>query len=148
MVVVAGMAQDHAHLAGVDARGDKVMGFAHDKTTHHFLLKDDGGVIQVTANAATDKESIGQIQMHLRHIAKKFAAGDFAAPMLIHGAKPPGVDVLVAKKNLVDYKFEELPAGAAVRITTKEKAVLAAIHEFLKFQIVDHRTGDPLQMKP
>ena len=29
-----------------------------------------------------------------------------------------------------------------VRITTKDSAALAAIHEFLRFQIEDHRTGD------
>jgi hypothetical protein len=27
--------------------------------------------------------------------------------------------------------------------TTKDRKALAAIHEFLRFQIADHRTGDP-----
>ncbi len=33
----AALAQD-AHHQGVDQRGDHVMGFSHEKTTHHFLL--------------------------------------------------------------------------------------------------------------
>jgi hypothetical protein len=29
-----------------------------------------------------------------------------------------------------------------VRITTKNKEALAAVYDFLRFQIADHRTGD------
>jgi hypothetical protein len=37
--------QSHdAHHAGVNERGDKVMGFSHEKTAHHFRLKADGGL--------------------------------------------------------------------------------------------------------
>ena len=32
-----------AHAHGVDARGDAAMGFSHQATTHHFLLRKDGG---------------------------------------------------------------------------------------------------------
>src|SRR5262249_36204638 len=72
----------HDHHAGVDERGDHVMGFSHDKTTHHFRLTKAGGVIEVSVNDATDVESRDAIRMHLGHITKKFAAGDFDAPML------------------------------------------------------------------
>lgn len=33
----------------MEQRGNQGMGFAQDKTTHHFLLQKDGGAIQVTA---------------------------------------------------------------------------------------------------
>ena len=36
-----------------------------------FLLRKDGGAIQVTANSADDKDKPEQIQMHLRHIAAR-----------------------------------------------------------------------------
>jgi hypothetical protein len=77
------------HHDAVDHRGDKVMGFSHEKTTHHFLLAKDGGSIQVTANASTDQQSIDAIRLHLNHISTKFSAGDFNAPMLIHATTPP-----------------------------------------------------------
>ena len=34
-------------------------------------------------------------------------------------------------------------AGAQLRMTTPDSEALAAIHGFLRFQIHDHRTGDP-----
>ena len=68
-------------------RGDHVMGFSHDATTHHFHLLKDGGEIIVAANQSSDKASIDEIRMHLSHVAKMFSDGNFNAPMLIHGGK-------------------------------------------------------------
>ena len=75
----------------MNKRGDHVMGFDHTKTTHHFLLQELGGSIEVTANSSDDVESSNQIRMHLKHIAVMFAEGNFNAPMLIHDQTPPGV---------------------------------------------------------
>src|SRR5947209_4049038 len=61
----------------MNKRGDQVMGFDHNKTTHHFRLLTNGGAIEVTANGAEDTESRDQIRMHLGHISKMFAAGNF-----------------------------------------------------------------------
>jgi hypothetical protein len=135
------------HHEGVNQRGDQVMGFSHEKTTHHFRLYNDGGAIEVTANDGKDTASRDQIQMHLSHIAGMFAAGNFQAPMLVHAAEPPGVPVLQRLKSEVAYRFEKTERGGTVRITTKNADALAAVHEFLRFQITDHKTGDPLEVK-
>ncbi len=141
LIVTLGLAQD-THHAGVDQRGDHVMGFSHEKTTHHFRLYPDGGAIEVTANDPKDTGSRDQIRMHLSHIAGMFAAGNFKAPMLIHDQVPPGVPTLERLKAEVSYRFEEIPNGGRVKIVTKNQEALAALHEFLKFQISDHHTGD------
>jgi hypothetical protein len=135
------------HHAGVEQRGDHVMGFSHEKTTHHFRLYKDGGSIEVAANDPKDSASRDQIQMHLGHIAKMFAAGEFNAPMLIHDRVPPGVPVLQRLKAEVTYEFQKTERGGTVRITTANAEALAAVHEFLKFQIEDHRTGDPVAVR-
>ncbi len=140
---------DHAaHHSGVNQRGDQVMGFSHEKTTHHFRLHPDGGSIEVEANDTNDSASQQQIRTHLRHIARKFAVGDFAAPMLIHAQSPPGVATLKQLKSVLRYQFEETQKGARVRIATKNAKARAAVHEFLRFQIADHKTGDSGQIEP
>jgi hypothetical protein len=130
----------------MNKRGDHVMGFDHTKTTHHFLLQEAGGSIEITANSADDVESSGQIRMHLKHIATMFADGNFNAPMLIHEQTPPGVPVMRELKGEIKYNFEEIDRGAAVRISTKNPTALKAIHEFLRFQIREHKTGDSLKV--
>lgn len=132
----------HEHHAEVNQRGDKVMGFSHEKTAHHFRLKSDGGVIEVAAIDPNDAASRDQIRHHLNHIAQKFAVGDFTAPMLIHAKTPPGVPVMKQLKAAIKYRLETTERGARIRITTSNTEALAAVHDFLRFQISDHKTGD------
>ena len=137
---------DSGHAHGVAMRGDHAMGFSHMKTTHHFVLLPDGGAIEVTANDRADTVSRAAIRMHLRHIATMFAAGDFSAPMLIHDRVPPGVPELKRMKARVRYTFEPIESGGRVLISTRNAGALMAIHDFLRFQIEDHKTGDPLEV--
>jgi hypothetical protein len=118
------------------------MGFSQTTTTHQFLLSPDGGVIQVEANDPTDTATRNSIRIHLTHIAKAFTGGNFAIPMFVHDATPPGVPVLKELKDKIRYKFEESPGGARVVIATADPDALAAVFQFLKFQIAEHETGD------
>src|ERR1044072_3451183 len=95
----------------MNKRGDHVMGFDHTKTTHHFLLQELGGSIEVTANSSDDVESRDQIRMHLKNIAMMFAEGNFDAPILIHDQTPPGVPVMQKLKGEINYNFEEIDRG-------------------------------------
>ena len=131
----------------MNKRGDKHMGFDHLKTTHHFLLAKDGGTIQVEANDAKDLESRDQIRGHLRHITMMFGEGNFEVPMLVHEKTPPGSKVMQELKGQISYEFKETERGAMIQISTANIQALQAIHEFLKFQIKEHMTGDPLEVK-
>ncbi len=137
-------AQASAHQHQVEANGDQAMGFSHKKTTHHFLLQAKGGAIQVDANSAGDQETRDQIQAHLGHIAKMFAEGDFNTPMLVHSVIPPGTATMTRLKADIRYSYQSSPKGGLVVLTTTNREALAAIHEFLRFQIKDHNTGDSL----
>jgi hypothetical protein len=130
------------HRADVEKHGDEAMGFPQGKTTHHFRLYSDGGAIEVTANDSKDSQNMQAVQSHLKHIATMFSNGEFSIPMLVHDQVPPGVRVLKEKCAEISYTFEELPAGGRVHIKTTNPDALKAIHEFLRFQIDDHHTGE------
>jgi len=127
---------------GVVKRGDHVIGFSHEATTHHFRLFSDGGEIAVTANDPKDKASIDQIRTHLGHIAQMFASGNFKAPMLIHDTNPPGAATMTRLKEQIRYEFSETDRGARIRLVTSSPETTDSVHAFLLFQIVDHRTHD------
>ncbi|HYP50370.1 MAG TPA: hypothetical protein VEQ34_05460 [Pyrinomonadaceae bacterium] len=135
------------HHAEVNERGDNAMGFSHRKTTHRFRLLTNGGAIEVRANNADDKESVEQIRKHLRHISQVFPAGNFEAPFLTHGKTPPGVPVMQRLTKEINYEYEEAESGARVRLSTKNAEALAAIHDFMKFQIEDHQTGNSMEIE-
>jgi hypothetical protein len=130
------------HHEGVVHRGDEVMGFSHEKTTHHFRLYSDGGAIEAEAKDAKDTASRDQIRSHFGHIVTMFAEGNFSAPMLIHAQNPPGTETMKRLRDAIQYKLETTEKGARIRITTKDPEALRAVHEFLRFQIADHQTGD------
>jgi len=75
-----------------------------------------------------------------------FAAGNFSAPMLIHTQHPPGSEVMKHLRNVIEYGVESTEKGARIHIKTKDSEALCAIHEFLRFQISDHQTGDPVEV--
>ena len=124
------------------ARGNKAMGFDAAKTTHHFTLSAAGGEIEVSANDATDAASRDEIQQHLQHIARKFKEGDFDIPMFVHGQVPPGVPAMKRLKGAITYEYVATEHGARVVISTRNAEAIEAVHEFLRFQIQEHRTGD------
>jgi hypothetical protein len=141
-----------AHLHGdkpspaMNARGEEGMGFSQTSTTHHFLLKPAGGAIQVEANGPLDAVSRDNIRTHLKHIARAFSSGDFAIPMFVHDTVPPGVPEMKRLREKIKYSFEETPAGGRVVIQAADKESLEAIQKFLRFQIQEHKTGDPTEL--
>ena len=139
--------QDHQHQSDLKERGKHAMGFDQDATTHHFIITATGGRIEVTAKSAGDTKSAGEIRSHLTHIGQMFSAGDFSAPALVHDQKVPGVAGMKAAGNALTYTYEEMAAGARIKITGSTPGAIRSVHEFLKFQIKDHATGDPTVVK-
>jgi len=131
-----------SHHSDVEKHGDQAMGFPHDQTTHHFLLGPDGGVIALTANDPADNVNTVAIRTHLSHIATTFGTGDFSQSMFIHDGLPPGVTTMKLLKAKIRYQYQEIASGARVRIESDDPLALAAIHDFLRFQISEHQTGD------
>jgi hypothetical protein len=142
LMLTATVAFGQDHQTMVNQHGDHVMGFSHEKTSHHFELKADGGLIEVRTNDERDSESRDQIRMHFRHIVQMFADGNFNAPMLVHGVAAPGTAAMTRLKTEIRWTLEETPRGARIVIATSNHEALDAVHEFLKFQIEDHKTGD------
>ena len=138
-------AQHDGGHAAMQQRGQHAMGFDQLRSTHHFLLEKTGGSIEVTAKDPTETELAEQIRTHLRHIRSAFSDGDFALPVFIHDKPPPGVDVLKSRRDRIAFQYEDVRGGGRVRMTTRDPDALAALHAFLRFQITEHKTGDPLE---
>jgi hypothetical protein len=132
--------------AAMNERGEKGMSFSQTATTHHFLVRPDGGVIQVEVNDPTDTIDRDSIRKHLTHIALAFRDGDFDIPIFVHNTVPPGVAEMKRLREKIGYSYEETAAGGRVVIATGDQESVAAIHKFLRFQIEEHKTGDPTEV--
>jgi len=137
--------QDHS---ASNHRGEAVMGFDQDRTMHHFRLFTDGGAIDVVVRYRANTNDRDAIRSHLPHIATIFAAGEFDAPMLVHDSKNvPGTAVMASRTDRIHYNYVEIPNGGRVNIVTSDRETLEAVHQFLKFQIQAHKTGDSTDIR-
>ena len=126
------------------ASGEEVASFDQEKSTRHFKLLPDGGVIEITANDPSDAARRNAIQQQVVKIAGMLTEGNFAIPMFVHQPQPPGIDTMKRLKSELSYAPENLPNGGRVRITTSNPAAQSAVHDFLRFEIQEHKTGDSL----
>ena len=131
----------HSHDQ-VTQRGAHVMGFDQDATVHHFRLHPDGGAIDIAVKDGADGTNRDAIRSHLPHIAQMFGDGNFEAPMLIHDTNVPGTARMADLKSRIRFVYVETPQGGRLDIFTSDAGALAAVHEFMRFQIADHRSGD------
>jgi hypothetical protein len=144
-----GMTHDE-HLAkmkkdeDLKTRGAGAMGFDQDRTTHHFRLTADGGIIDVGADEASDATNRDAIRSHLKEITGQFGRGDFTKPFATHGEVPPGVKTMQQRLPAITFRYEDTATGGRVVIRTADRKAKIAIQEFLRYQIREHATGDPL----
>ncbi len=146
IALAAGAQEHHAdcsmhHASEVDQRHD-TLGMQHDAATHSFRLFADGGAIELRANKADDQTTVAAIRTHLEEIAQQFAKSDFSTPAFVHGHAPDGVAAMKRLARKITYRYEPLPNGARVRITSANADAIAAVHDFLRFQIAEHHTAN------
>ena len=134
-------AQSDSSFAKLQQRGATVMGVDQYTSQHVFEPLPTGGRI-VLQRKETDSAGEAVIREHMRTIAKAFAAGDFTLPGVVHAMKDvPGTEQMRALHEDITYTPKDLPRGGEVIIATSNPTAIAAIHDFLAFQRMDHRAG-------
>lgn len=123
-------------------------GFDRAATSQHFYLYEDGGAIEITVKERSDKKNLAAIREHLRML-QLFAKGDSdsAAPASVHSQEVPGTEEMKRLRDRIAYAYEDIQNGGRLRITTRHARALAAVYQFLRFQIQDHKTGDSLEVR-
>jgi hypothetical protein len=137
-------AQHTAHQEHGDHLGASVMPFDLARTNHIFTPTADGGTQEVVSKDG-DPQQIALIRDHLRKEAAAFARGDYADPTSIHGANMPGLNELKVGADRVRVAFEELPQGARLRFSTRDPALVAALHQWFEAQVREHGADAVMQ---
>ena len=131
---------EDAAFAGVQRRGAEAMGVDQYTSAHVFEPLPDGGRIVLQRDSA-DAAGTATIRGHMRHIAARFAEGDFRLPGFVHARVVSGTTEMAARRRAISYTADTLPRGGEVRIRSADPAAVRAIHEFLAFQRADHRAS-------
>ena len=133
--------QSDSGFAKLQQRGETAMGVNQYTSQHVFGPLPDGGRV-VLQRKESDSAGTETIRAHMRTIASAFANGDFALPGFVHAtSEVPGTREMKALRAEITYTPRDLPRGGEVVIATKNPRAVAAIHDFLAFQRMDHRAG-------
>ncbi|HEX6626694.1 MAG TPA: hypothetical protein VF105_01950 [Gemmatimonadaceae bacterium] len=128
-------------FAKLQQRGETAMGVNQYTSQHVFEPLPNGGRIVLQRKEA-DSTGEAVIRQHMRTIAEAFASGDFALPGFVHAMRDvPGTQQMRALRNEITYTAHDLSRGGEVVIATTNPQAVAAIHDFLAFQRMDHRAG-------
>ena len=125
--------QEHVHQMA-----HSVMPFDMASTLHIFEMTETGGVLQVIARDADEKEQIALIQQHLKHEAERFGHGDYSDPATLHGKNMPGLEDLQTGASGIKVSYKNLPIGGEITFTTKDLHLLTAIHRWFGAQLSEH----------
>jgi hypothetical protein len=128
-------------FAAMQQRGAMVMGVDQTASEHFFEDRASGGRILFRMRDTTDVTGAATIRQHLRSIADSFAAGSFRDPASVHGVIVPGTETMGRLRNRIQYLMSEAAGGGELAISSTDSAAVAAIHEFLAFQRLDHRAA-------
>lgn len=131
----------NAAYAALQERGADAMGVDQYTSSHIFESLPDGGRIVLQRDRA-DVAGTAIIRAHMQDIATRFAGGDFTLPGFVHAQAVPGTDIMAVRRDRITYTAGTLPRGGQVRITTTDSVAVAAVHDFLAFQRMDHRTAE------
>jgi hypothetical protein len=122
----------------VASRGAKIMPFDLEQTVHHFQPLENGGLQIVTVKDPSNSTQIALIQTHLKEEAEKFHRGDFSDPAKIHGENMPGLAALQTGAQHIEIQYTALSNGAQIRYSTRDPALVMALHRWFAAQRADH----------
>ncbi len=116
------------------------MGVDQYTSAHRFEPLADGGRIELRRQG-DDSADVVQIRRHLQGIAAAFKAGQFDQPTTVHVGAVPGAGVMATRRDAITYVYADLPRGGEVRLISTDSVAIAAIHQFLAFQRLEHHAG-------
>ncbi len=129
----------NSNMSGMLERGNIAMGFNQNEISHQFIPTPDGGIIRISALDNNDNKTIAQIKSHTRDIQNEFAEGNFTKPFFIHAQNVPGIDIMNQKKELIEYRIDNMKNGSSLILISNDKELTKAINQFMKFQSGEHK---------
>jgi len=126
----------------MNARFSKVLGTDVDKVVQHYYLVKMGGVIELTAKDPNDTATITALRKYLEAQKALYEKGKNDSDAEVHGKIPDGLATMKKMRNDITFYSTETDSGAVLRMFSVNDQARQAVHDFMKFQISEHKTGD------
>jgi len=125
------------------SRVTRVSGFDSARVNRHFYVLKNGGALEITVKDPKDEDTIKAIRSYLKKESELWTKGNFDTVATVYGRVPESTVQLKKLREDVTYAVVPEENGGVIRLLTVNPSAKAAIHDYLRFQIDQLKTGDP-----
>ncbi len=126
----------------MNARFSKAVGVSLDKFILHYYLVKNGGVVELAAKDPGDAATVAAIQKYLQSQRELWEKGKETVVTEIHGTFPEPAATMRKLRNEITFYMAKTDNGGVLRMFSINDQARAAIQDYLKFEITQHKTGD------
>ncbi len=127
----------------VDTRFSRALGVPLDKVTIHYYLVKNGGVIELSAKNTGDSGTIAALQKYLQNQKDLWEKGKETAVTEVHMHPPEAAATMRKLRNDITFYAAKTDNGGVLRMFSINDQARVAIQDYLRFEINEHKTGDP-----
>ena len=120
------------------------------RVVHHFYLYPDGGMMTLAVTDPSDTETRKAVRAFVQRVSQLMAVGDLAKLRKQFGEGVPGLDRIAearGRKATITVRSSTPDEGSTIIFSTTDRGALQGLHEFLRFQIEDLKTGDSPEVR-
>ena len=120
------------------------------RVVHHFYLYPDGGMMTLVVTDPADTETRKAVRTFVQRVSQLMVMGNLALLRDQFGQGVPGLDRIAearARKATITVRSSTPDEGSQIIFSTADPVTIQALHEFLRFQIDDLKTGDSPEVR-
>lgn len=140
--LAAAQAAPAANPEDTSARFSRALGVPLDKVTLHFYLVKNGGVVELSAKDTADAATIAALQKYLQSQKDLWEKGKETAVTDVHMRAPESAATMRKLRNEITFYMAKTDNGGVLRMFSINEQARAAIQDYLRFEIGEHKTGD------
>ncbi len=139
-----------APLFGQQPPNPEPIHYDRDRVVHHFYLYPDGGMMTLTVTDPSDAETRKAVRAYVQRVSQLMVVGNLTRLREQFGDGVPGLNRIAearGRKATITVHSSTPDEGSQIIFSTSDAAALEGLHDFLRFQITDLKTGDPLEVR-
>jgi hypothetical protein len=139
-----------APLFGQQSSNPAPIHYDRHRVVHHFYLYPDGGMVTLTVTDPSDAETRKAVRAYVQRVSQLMVVGNLTRLREQFGDGVPGLTRIAearGRKATITVHSSTPDEGSQIIFSTADAAALEGLHDFLRFQITDLKTGDPLEVR-
>jgi hypothetical protein len=139
-----------APLFGQQPPNPEPIHYDRHRVVHHFYLYPDGGMMTLVVADPSDAETRKAVRAYVQRVSQLMVFGNLERMREQFGQGVPGLNRIAearGRKATITVHSSTPDEGSHIIFSTADPGALEGLHEFLRFQMEDLKTGDSREVR-